>query len=338
MVLEKISVIINLNIGWNIIMKKTLLNALLIATALSVSALSPLSSTHALAQDAAPKAMDELAPKKAEAEQVKDVDPALWVVKDADTTLYLFGTVHVLKPNLGWFDDGVKTAFDSSDQLVIEMVEPPAEKMQDLFMKLAIDKSGKTLRSKLDGKERALYEGMMTKLGIPVAQFDPYEPWAAGLTTQVIALMKEGYTPGNGAEMILISAAKKAKKPITGLETAEYQLGLLDSVPEGSQIKFLIDGAKDIDKGNETISKMIEAWGKGDPETLASIMNENMTEPELYEKLLTQRNANWAQWINKRMEKPGTVFIAVGAGHLSGTSSVPELLSAYKIKAERVNY
>ena len=87
----------------------------------------------------APASVEALNPVKADAAAIKDVDPALWVVKDADTTIYLFGSVHILKPGLGWFDDGVKTAFDASDQLVLELVEPPAAEVQAMFCKFAMD-------------------------------------------------------------------------------------------------------------------------------------------------------------------------------------------------------
>ncbi len=113
-------------------------------------------------------------PTEAPAVTVKDVDPALWVVKDEDTTIYLFGSIHILKPGLGWFDDGVQTAFDSSDQLLLELVEPPAAEVQALFGKLAMDQQGKTLRSKMNDADRAVYDAAMGKLGIPAPAFDPF--------------------------------------------------------------------------------------------------------------------------------------------------------------------
>lgn len=291
------------------------------------------------APDAAvdPASLSELNPVAAP-KQTVDADPALWVVKDKDTTVYLFGTVHILKPNLGWFDEAVKTAFDASDTLVLELVQPPADKMQALFVDLAIDKSGKTLRSKLSAEDLVKYDAAMTKLGLPVAQFDPFDPWAAAVTLQLVTLSKDGFDPGSGAESVITSAASQAKKEIIGLETAEYQLGIFDTLPEDKQIRFLIDGSSDLDKGKEVMASLVDSWASGNIDRLAKLMNDGLTDPVLYDRLLTKRNANWAKWIKERMAKPGTVFVAVGAGHLGGKTSVQKLLKKLKLKAKRVKY
>ena len=277
-------------------------------------------------------------PTEAPAVTVKDVDPALWVVKDEDTTIYLFGSIHLLKPGLGWFDDGVKTAFDSSDQLVLELVEPPAAEVQALFGKLAMDQQGKTLRSKMNDAERAVYEAAMGKLGIPAPAFDPFEPWAAGITLSVVAMQKSGFDPNSGVEKQLTAAAKVSNKPIAGLETMEFQLGLFDTLPEAEQITFLVETAKLIDEVASTTDKMVDMWASAETESLGQLMNEGLTSRTLYDALLTKRNANWAKWISARMAKPGVTFMAVGAGHLAGPTSVQNLLPAYGLSATRVAY
>jgi uncharacterized protein YbaP (TraB family) len=286
----------------------------------------------------APASVEALDPVKADAAAVKDVDPALWVVKDADTTIYLFGSVHILKPGLGWFDDGVKTAFDASDQLVLEMVEPPAAEVQAMFGKFAMDQKGKALRSKMNDADRAVYEAAMGKLGIPAAAFDPFEPWAAAMTLSLLAMQKSGFDPNSGVEKQLTAAANITKKPIAGLETMAFQLGVFDTLPEAEQVQFLAETAKDIDGAGATMDKMVDLWAAPDPEKLGALMNEEMTSRVLYDALLTKRNANWAKWISARMAKPGVIFIAVGAGHLAGPTSVQALLPAYGLNATRVAY
>ena len=262
----------------------------------------------------------------------------MWVVKDEDTTVYLFGSVHLLKPGLGWFDDGVKTAFDSSDQLVLELVEPPAAEVQALFGKFAMDQQGKTLRSKMNDADRAVYEAAMGKLGIPAPAFDPFEPWAAGITLSVVAMQKSGFDPNSGVEKQLTAAAKVSNKPIAGLETMEFQLSLFDTLPEAEQITFLVETAKLIDEVASTTDKMVDMWASAETESLGQLMNEGLTSRTLYDALLTKRNANWAKWISARMAKPGVTFIAVGAGHLAGPTSVQNLLPAYGLSATRVAY
>ncbi len=273
-----------------------------------------------------------------ETDAKSEADPALWVVKDEDSTIYLFGTVHALKPNYAWFDKAIKAAFDASQTLVLEQISPGAGDMQKLFGALAIDQSGKTLRSKLTSEDRAKFDAAMTKLGLPITQFDPFDPWAAGVTMQLVSLEKDGFNAASGAESILTSAAKLSQKQIVGLETTEYQLRIFDDLPLDTQIRFLIGGSADLDQGTKTMNELVERWAMGDADGLAKLMNAGLTESLLYDKLLTQRNANWARWIHQRMEKPGSVFIAVGAGHLAGTASLQHMLTAYQLKAERVEY
>ena len=312
------------------------LKSLLAATATCALAwAAPVAAQNAPTE--APAAVTALDPVKA-APAVKDVDPALWVIKDEDTTIYLFGSIHVLKPGLGWFDDGVKTAFDSSDQLVLELVDLPAAETQALFGKLAMDQQGKTLRSKMNDADRAVYDAAMGKLGIPSPSFDPFEPWAAGIAMSLMAMQKAGFDPNSGVEKQLTAAAKVSNKPIAGLETAEFQLGIFDTLPEADQIAFLVETAKSIDDTNSMMDKMVNMWGSADTESLAQLMNEGMTSRTLYDALLTNRNANWAKWISAQMKKPGVTFMAVGAGHLAGSTSVQALLPAYGLTATRVAY
>jgi len=312
-------------------------NTVLIATASCAMALA----APAMAQSApteAPASVEALDPVKAPPVTVKDVDPALWVVKDADTTIYLFGSVHLLKPGLGWFDDGVKTAFDASDQLVLELVEPPAAEVQALFGKLAMDQQGKTLRSKMNDADRAVYEAALGKLGVPATALDPFDPWAAGLTLSLLSMQKSGFDPNSGVEKQLTAAANVSKKPIAGLETMAFQLGVFDALPEAEQVQFLVETAKEIDDVSSTFDKMVDLWAAADTESLGQLMNEGLTSRTLYDALLTKRNANWAKWISAKMAQPGVTFIAVGAGHLAGSTSVQALLPAYGLNATRVAY
>ncbi|RYY26070.1 MAG: TraB/GumN family protein [Sphingomonadales bacterium] len=276
----------------------------------------------------------------ATAQTTKDADPALWVVKDADTTIYLFGTVHVLKPGLSWFDEGVKTAFDESGEVVLELVEPDPAAMQGLIMKLAIAPStDPALTEKLPADKRAAYAAALADVGIPAAALDRLEPWLVAVTLGMAPLPKLGYDPESGAERTITAAAKAAGKPIIGLETAEQQLGYFDALPEELQIKYLVSTITDYAKIGPMLDKMVAQWAAGDPVALGETMDEGMREtPEVGKVLLADRNARWAEWIETRMAKPGTVFLAVGAGHLAGDDSVQTYLAKRKLTATRVNY
>ena len=269
-----------------------------------------------------------------------EADPALWVVKDEDTTIYLFGTVHVLKPGLGWFDEAVKDAFDTSDQLMLEIVLPDDQaEIARTMLPLAIDQSGRTLSSRLDPEQLAAYQAAMASVGLPAAQFDMFEAWFPAITLSVLPLTKLGYDPEQGAEKQLTRFAKSAGKPVSGLETLGEQLGFFDTLPETQQVAFLNSVVKDLDKLGPQLDKMVVLWAKGDPDGLAVAMNESMAAtPELARTLLWDRNARWADKLKARMDQPGTVFVAVGAGHLAGKNSVQDYLKERGLTAQRVEY
>ena len=279
-------------------------------------------------------------PAAATAPATTDADPALWVVKDSDTTIYLFGTVHVLKPGLSWFDEAVKTAFDKSDQLMLEIVMPEDQaEMAKVMMPLAIDQSGKTLSSRLDPDQLKAYQAAMASVGLPAAQFDIFEPWFPAITLSVLPLTKLGYDPEQGAEKLLTAFAKKSGKPVSGLETLSEQLGFFDTLPETQQLAFLNSVVKDLDKLGPQLDKMVVLWAKGDPDGLAVSMNESLAAtPELAKTLLWDRNARWADQLKARMAQPGTVFVAVGAGHLAGKHSEQDYLKERGLTAKRVKY
>jgi uncharacterized protein len=271
-------------------------------------------------------------------EAVTDVDPALWVVRDEDTTIYLFGTIHILKPGLGWFDDGVKAAFDASDSLVIEMVEPPASEAVAIMADLAIDKNGQMLRDKLTADDKAKYEAAVAKLGLSHAQLDPLDPWAAALNLYYAGLFQNGYDPTSGVEMLLSAAAKAKGKPIAGLENMRDQLSIFDGMPADVQLRYVVDTANTLDEIAPQTDRLVQLWSSANTEELASVLNEGFSSLNLTDALLTRRNAKWARWIDERMDRPGTLFLAVGAGHLAGPVSVQQLLKAYGLHAEQIRY
>jgi len=268
-----------------------------------------------------------------------DADPALWVVKDADTTIYLFGTVHMLKPGLGWFDEGVKTAFDASDELVLELVMPPAAEMQALVSELGMTASGPALPDQLSPAEAAKFRAALPEMGLSPEALDRAEPWLAATMLSAAPLRQLGYDEKDGAEAVLTAAAKAGGKHVTGLETAREQLGYFDRLPMPAQRALLVDTLDDLPGAGETIDRMVASWSAGDADGIARLMNEDLSRsPELADALLARRNAKWADWLAKRMKAPGTVFVAVGAGHLAGNAGVQAELAKRGLKAERVVY
>ena len=266
-----------------------------------------------------------------------NIDPAVWVLKDEDTTIYFFGTFHLLDGKSEWFNDEVKTAFDASQELYLEILtlDDPAA-LQPLIMKYAVDMSGKTLSSRLSAKARIELAAQLAEAKLPAGALEMFEPWFAATALTSLQAKKLGLSPENGPEAVLTKAAKAAGKPVGELETFEAQIAMLDALPESEQLDFLdetLDETKQLDTEFPT---MIKAWSTGDSDKLAALLNEGLGENTiLYKMLLKDRNAKWADWVVARMAKPGTVMVAVGAGHLAGKDSLLAILDKRGFKSQR---
>lgn len=280
------------------------------------------------------------APAPAPTTAANDADPALWVVRDRDTTIYLFGTIHVLKPGLSWFDEAVKAAFDRSGQVVLEMVEPDPATMQGIVMAKAVTPpTAPPLTQMLPADKRAAYTKAVTDLGLSPATLDHYRPWFAAVNLSLLPLVKAGYDPANGPEGVITAAAKAAGKPVIGLETAQQQIGYFDGLSTKAQVDFLTQTVDELPTAGHEMDNMVADWAHGDPDALARLMNDDLqSSPEIADVLLYKRNARWADWIKARLATPGTVFVAVGAGHLAGAHSVIDDLRGKGVRVERVRY
>jgi len=262
--------------------------------------------------------------------------PAIWKLADEDTTIYLFGTVHALPDGVEWFKGDIAEALAASDTIMteIKMDDSMAAEMQQLLLAKGILPADQTLRSMMGDEQRATYDAAMTKIGMPVNAFDRFEPWYAGMMMSMLPLIQQGYSAESGVEKVLMAHA--ADKNQQALETVDYQIAVFDTLPMDSQMAFLIDAAKNIDEIKGMLDAMVAEWVEGDADDLAKLMNEGMTDPMLAQRLLYDRNQHWATWMQQRMEHPGTLFVAVGAGHLAGQNSVQELLENAGLEVTRV--
>lgn len=260
--------------------------------------------------------------------------PALWKVADEDTTIWIFGTIHILPPGIDWYSGPIAEALQASDTLVTEVADPQNPEVQAKIARLALAEPPANLRDRLPGDVRTRYEAALTQLQLPPSAFDANDPWYAAVALSTLPLMKEGFGTMNGAEALLIAQAKDKRH--LGLETAEYQLGLFDTLPADTQVRYLDEVLKDLPRIREEVLAMVEAWKSGDADKLAQLMNEDESDPQLMKVLLTNRNKAWAKWIETRLQQPGTVFMAVGAGHLAGKESVQAQLAADGVRTKRV--
>ena len=262
--------------------------------------------------------------------------PALWKVADEDTTIYLFGTIHALPGGIDWLHGNVAQAIDRSQELVTEITDGSSPELQARVMGKAMLTPGKSLRDLLNEGERKRYEAAIKTLGLPESTFDAFKPWYAAVGLATLPLVRSGYSAENGVEEALEARIKPRNLPHSGLETMEFQLGLFDGLPPAVQKRYLMDVIDGLPQITGELDRMVAAWKAGDADRLASIMNEDEEDPAMMEALITNRNRAWAQWVQARLARPGTVFVAVGAGHLAGDGSVQAQLAAKGLTTQRV--
>lgn len=264
--------------------------------------------------------------------------PALWKVADADTTIYLFGTIHTLPQKTEWQTTAVSTAIAQSDTLVLELVAGDPAETAKLVGSLGTSPNLPPLAERIPPEKRGALERLVKASGYPVAFLNQLESWAAAIALVNVSFGGSGFSPDLGVETQLTNIYKAANKPIIGLETATEQLGFLDGLPEDAQRALLVGSVDDPAAATSQLRDMLAAWLRGDVAAIARTFDKETREsPELRESLILKRNAAWTQWIADRMAKPGTVFIAVGAGHLAGGDSVQRMLADRGLKAKRIN-
>ena len=265
--------------------------------------------------------------------------PALWEVSDSDTTIYLFGTIHLLPDNYNWRTPVIDKAIAGSGTLYVETIVDP-KNPQPLIMAmrtLGYSNGLPPLADRIDPAKRPLLEAAFAKSGVPRAYFDKMETWAAAFTLLGVQYKAIGLGGENGPEQTLRDAFGAAGKPIGQLETNAEQLGFFDVLPESAQ-RSLLEGAIEPTKSASVdFNQMLRGWANGDVEAIARTFNHDLAEtPALRETLLDRRNANWSRWIEQRMRQPGVVFMAVGAGHLAGSDSVQAKLERDGYRVRRI--
>ena len=281
------------------------------------------------------KSADTVVPANIAIERVDNggaKEPALWIVTDEDTTVYLFGTVHLLKPEMKWENERFNTAFAASDAVYQEADVTSDEAMQAMMKVLpglAMYSDGQRLSDVLDDEEEREVQEAADIVGVPMAGLEGMQPWFAGLNLMQRQIMKQGYKSDSGVEMVISAKAKESGKEMRYFETASQQIQFLGGLPEDSQVEFLVQGAIAIEDDPNMLDRLVADWGEGDVESIGEMMSgvDDWGDQTVYETLLVNRNEDWAVQITDLMDdEAGTFFVAVGAGHLAGEDSLVEIL------------
>lgn len=231
-----------------------------------------------------------------------EAKPAMFVVRDQDTTVYIFGTFHTLDGQSDWFKGNLRTAFEGSQELVLETLLPEHPEVRP---------------------------AVSVQAGYSIA------PSASFLATTRLALQagrSRGMSVANGADMVLRHVAESEGKSVEGLETLDLQRRMFARMPA---TPATVAGAAD---PSQALADMQSAWARGDQTVFLNLVEQLRTNaPDTYRMMFAERNARWADWIAARLRSPGTVFVAVGTGHLVGKDSVLVRLAEHGIESARVN-
>jgi len=278
----------------------------------------------------------------AAAEASKGVgDPALWKLSDEDTDIFIFGTVHLLPSELEWETGAIAKAFNKSDKFYMEAdISSPeaAQSMMTLISELGTLPEGKSLYDMMGKEDSKTLKAALEKIDVNPDMIKTFQPWYAGLTVQQFVMLKAGYNPLSGVEMVLIKRAEDQGKEFGYFETLEDQLRIMAAGDVQEQLDGLVFTAETIDLGTKYLDILVDEWSDGDVTGLSAIISapEMFGSEETYDRFLTQRNRNWIPQIESILDDPGQKFVAVGAAHLAGPDSVILMLENKGYSVTRV--
>jgi uncharacterized protein YbaP (TraB family) len=266
------------------------------------------------------------------------ITPALYAVRDADSTMYLYGTVHVRPRGADWANARVRAAIDESEEVWTELMMSPEADAQTQALAQRYGRAERPLSSWLNEEENARFNAAVAKIGLPQGALEGLQPWAAALTLTVVPLMQAGYDPQSGVDRSLDAYADNAGKRMRALETAEQQYMFFANMSAEMQREMLIEAIAQVDSVDEMIGAMSETWERGNEAALARVVIEETRRdyPELYRTLFVVRNNAWMDELTREMEGSGVDFIAVGAGHVIGPDGLVAQFRARGYRVERV--
>jgi len=261
--------------------------------------------------------------------------PALFVVQDADTTIWLFGTIHVLPANVDWRGPAIDAAIARADMLVTEV--PPAQLREGaaIFTAHILANGLPPALTRVAPSRRAALLRALDATDMTLAEADRMKSWAIATTIGSGEARLHNADRAHGAEAMLARAFRG--RPQAGLESLDGQLALFDRIPEIEQRAMLTSAIDALDNPKQGYGATLRDWARGDLTHVAASFNGQFDgQPAVRRVLITDRNRRWTAWIAQRMAEPGRVLVAVGAGHLAGPQSVIALLAARGLKVRRV--
>ena len=254
----------------------------------------------------------------------------LWRVQSKRNTVYVLGSIHLLKKDIYPLSRTIEGAFEKSDFLAVEANVNDISRLDiGKLMESAFYPGGDSLEKHVSGKTFSLIKEETARAGLPMELVYNQRPWFLGLTLESIELMKSGYDPNYGIDKYFLSKAEGRKK-ISELESLDYQINLLAGLNDEEQELFLLYTLRELRILVQEVDKLVDAWKSGAVDKMESAITKSLAEDRrfhtIYDKLIYKRNRNMAQKIEGYLKTNGTYFVVVGAAHLLGDKGIIQLL------------
>lgn len=259
--------------------------------------------------------------------------PAMWRLADADSEIWILGTVHVLPRALKWRNARIDAAFREADVVWFEAAtegEAVRRELGVLVQRVGVNPPGVTLSSLLTPAEKAQFQKVSRDVGLDPAGLEGARPWLAALQISVAMLARQGADAEAGVESVLEAEAARRGKKVAYLETAAEQMNFLAGLSPEAEKRFFVATLRQVSEEADKAGEMDDLWANGRVEELGHLLNDMIEEagPEVADAIIYRRNAAWADRIDAMMKGEGRIFVAVGAAHLTGPRGVPALLRA----------
>ncbi|MCB1665118.1 MAG: TraB/GumN family protein [Pseudomonadales bacterium] len=258
-------------------------------------------------------------------------ESAVWQASSGEQKIYLGGTVHLLRPSDYPLPEPFETAYQNSDELYFETdVAGLNDFAVQARMLQALTYTGTdSLRTVLDDEAYQALANHLATTGMPIQMLEKFKPGLLVSTLQVMEFQKMGFTP-QGVDTYFSARAIGDGKAVGELEPIDAQIDFIARMGEGKESEFVRLSLEDLEDIPESMAQMIDAWRRGDNETLATLFVNDMkvTHPDLYDTLLVQRNNAWMQIIEPMFRDDDTEFVLVGAAHLVGEDGLLSQLQA----------
>lgn len=263
----------------------------------------------------------------------------LWSLKTDNSTIYLLGSVHLLRNDSYPLDKNIEDTYMNCKKVVFETdiggMKTPA--VQEHMTTLALYSGGQTLQQNISQETYRLLEKKAAEVGLSMAQLSHVRPWMCALMLTLLELQKMGFDPQYSIDQYFFNKAQQDKKEMVFLESIEYQINLFAGMDSYEEEFFLQQMLEELEVIKTMFADIVSSWESGDATQLGSILQISFKDhPDIYNRFLAQRNKAWVSTIEGLIEHGDNALIVVGAGHLVGPENLLQLLRTRGYTIEQI--